>query len=44
VQLYERYTLEWEPESVRLEVSRGLFWGRETADISATLTEELKGD
>lgn len=44
VQLYNRYVLEWEPERVRLSVSRGLFWRRETADLSATITEALKGD
>jgi hypothetical protein len=44
VQLYERYVQEWKPERVRLAVSRGLFWRRETAGISATITEELKGD
>lgn len=44
VQLYQRYVLEWEPERVRLAVSRGLFWRQETAEVSATTTEDLKGD
>jgi Queuosine biosynthesis protein QueC len=44
VQLYERYVLEWEPERVRMTVSRGLFWRQETAEVSATPAEELKGD
>ncbi len=33
-----------QPERVRLAVSRGLFWRRETTDISTTTTEALKGD